>query len=70
MTPPRDRVFLADVGYPYLVLCHYNPINNDYVYTELQVDLYEGVWQDYYFQNEHCAEDEIKGWIELPKVKQ
>ena len=67
--PPKDTLFLADIGYSYYVLAHWSKVHSAFVYTNLQCDLFEGEWQDYYFENEHFDENKIKGWIEVPKVK-
>ena len=66
--PPKDTLFLADIGYPYYVLAHWSKVDNKYIFAELQVDMYHGEWDDVYFQTDRFFEDEIKSWIELPKV--
>ena len=68
MTPPKDRLFLADVGFPFLMMTHWCEPSECFVCASLQVDLYQGEWNDYYFENERFYESEIKGWIELPKA--
>lgn len=35
----------------------------------LCADCYKGEWNDYYFENEHFDENEIKSWIELTEVR-
>ena len=67
MQPPKDKLFLADIGYPYYVLTHWNGAMEYYVYTELQVELYHGEWNDTYFQTDSFREEEIKSWIDFPK---
>lgn len=69
MTPPKNRLFLADIGYPHYVIAHWSKVNNQYVFAEMQVDLYQGEWDDVYFQTEYFEEEEIKSWIELPSSK-
>ena len=67
--PPKDRLFLADVGFPSLMMTHWYEPSECFVCASLRVDLYQGEWNDYYFENEHFYESEIKGWIEVPKDK-
>lgn len=69
MTPPKDKLFLADIGYPYYVLAHWSNVDNQYIFAELQVDLYQGKWDDVYFQTDRFKEYELKGWIEMPKLE-
>lgn len=68
-TPPKNRLFLADIGYPHYVLAHWNKVNNQYIFAEIQLELYQGEWDDVYFQTEYFEEEEIKSWIELPSSK-
>ena len=51
------------------MMTHWCEPSECFVCANLQVDNYMGEWNDYYFENEHFDEDEIKGWIEVPKVK-
>lgn len=67
--PPKDRLFLADIGFVTLMMTHWCEPSECFVCANLQVDNYMGEWNDYYFENEHFDEDEIKGWIELQKAK-
>jgi len=68
-TPPKDNSFLADIGLPYYVVALWNKAMGYYVYADLQVDLYNGEWDDTYFQTDHFDENELKSWIELPEIK-
>lgn len=67
MTPPKDRNFLADIGYPWYVLAHYNEAMDYFVYADLQIDMYDSKWNDTYYTTENCKEEEILNWIEVPK---
>ena len=69
MTPPKDRLFLADVGFATLMMIHWCEPSQQFVCANLCADCYKEEWNDYYFENEHFDEDEIKGWIELQKAK-
>lgn len=64
-TAPKDEVILLDVGYPWLVVGIWNEPSEKWVYADLQIDQYSGLWNDTYFQNEH--EKKIKGWLPLPE---
>jgi len=68
-TPPKNKTFLADIGYPYYVLAHWNEAMDYYVFAELQVDLFEGKLNDTYFQTESFKEDELIGWVDKPQLK-
>ena len=67
-TPPKNRTFLADIGYPFYVLAHWNEAMDYYVFAELQVDLYKSSWTDTYFQTDSFKEEELIGWIEKPTL--
>lgn len=69
MTPPKDNSFLANIGLPFYVVAHWNEAMGYYVYAELQIDLYNGEWNDTYFQTDSFEESDIKSWIEFPKIK-
>lgn len=68
--PPRDRVFLARLGWPWPVICHYSPFDGDFVWAMVQVNMVDGEWDDYYFETEHSPESEIKAWMDVPKWKE
>lgn len=62
---PKKSVILLDVGYPWLVAGIWNAPSESWVYADLQIDLYEGEWNDTYFENEH--EKKPNGWMPLPE---
>jgi len=68
--PPRDNMFLANIGLPRYVVAHWNPAMDEFVYAELQVDMFEGEWNDTYFESEYFKESDIRSWIELPKIEE
>lgn len=47
-TAPRDRMILADMGMPWACLAIWNEPSGNWCVTELEVDLYEGQWNDAY----------------------
>ena len=67
-TAPQDgSVFLADMGWPWLVVCMWNASVDKWVYVTPQTDLYEGEWNDRYFENEWDSKSELKGWLPMPE---
>ena len=68
--PPKDADFIADVGMPLAVHAAWNPVEEDYLFTVLQIDLYQGKWNDWSFETS-WVEDEgltIKAWMPMPEV--
>lgn len=67
--PPKDKAFLADIGYQYYVLAQWSNVDNQYIFAEPQVDLYQGKRDDVHFQTGSFKEEELKGWIEVTKAR-
>jgi len=68
--PPKDSIFLADVGLPYAVVCSWNgTMNGHWVYADFNVGMFHGDWVDAYFENE-WQDVEVKVWMELPEIEQ
>ena len=66
-TAPKDgTTFLANMGWPWLVVCMWNAAVDKWVYANPQINLYEGEWNDTYFESEWDDESELKGWIPMP----
>ena len=63
---PRDRVILADTGYPWPVLAIWSDFTDGWVTTELQASLCEGKADPAWVSE---REDELLGWMELPEVR-
>ena len=68
--PPKDRTFLANIGLPWYVVAHWNPAMDEFVYASMQVDMFEGEWNDTYFESDYLNESDIRSWIELPKIEE
>ena len=66
-TAPKNRTILLDVGLPWAVVGVFNSISVGWAFAELQAGMYEGEYEDTYFQNE--IEKTPRGWMELPPVK-
>ena len=66
-TAPKDgSTFLADVGYPWAMVCAWNAAISQWIYAEYQVNMVDGEWNDPYFETEY--EYDIKAWMPLPKI--
>jgi len=64
--PPKDgNVYLVDLGFPYLAMAVWHPIHQEWAWANHQVDIYEGVYQDSYFDTEHAKDDEINGYAKM-----
>lgn len=64
-TAPKDRLILADAGYPWPVLAIWNPAIEKWATTMLEASDYLGK-SDLYFVTEY--EDELRGWCEPPAM--
>jgi len=64
---PLDRQILLDVGLPWPVVGAYNPINEAWALANFNLGLFEGVYNDAYFETEY--EIAPKFWRELPKIR-
>ena len=68
-TAPRDMtVFLGDFGLPWPRLAAWNPVQEKFVVADPQIDQYEGLWRDSYFENDYLPAEELRGWMPLPEV--
>lgn len=63
--PPIDRQIIIDVGYGQLHIAIYNPVDEKFVYANMQANLYNGEFNDYYYENEYCTVEEVRGWYEV-----
>lgn len=69
-TAPKDgTTILADFGYPSLTVAVWNAPSGKWVAAELHADLYQGEWNDTYFQNEHEPQEAMRGWLPFPVVR-
>lgn len=67
-TAPRDgNPFLADTEYPWPLVCAWNDAEKMFVCAQLNVNMFEGKYNDTYFESEQY--EEIKAWMPLPAVK-
>jgi len=66
-TAPRDRMVLGDFGWPSMMPCVWNNPSLGWACSTLQVEPYNGEWNDYYFETEFFPASDLKGWLEMPK---
>ncbi|MCK9172292.1 MAG: hypothetical protein M0O99_02270 [Desulfuromonas thiophila] len=70
-TAPKDgKPFLANVGHPWLLMCCWNPVTESWCCAMPQTDLYEGKFQDTYFENHYFDDHELIGWLPVPEIEQ
>lgn len=67
-TAPTDKMFLGDFGWPWLCLTHWNEAIGKWSYANFQVDMFEGVWNDVYWETENESEAELRGWLPMPEI--
>jgi len=70
--PPKDGApFLADVGWPYIVVAAWNETNSSYAFANycadnVQIEVNAPITNDVWFETEHT--DIIKAWMPMPEV--
>lgn len=65
--PPKDGTpFIADVGYPWAVVAMWNGANEKFVHADPHVNMYHGLYNDWYFENEFYSD--VKRWQPLPAI--
>ena len=66
---PKDgTLFLADINMPWPLPCVYSPACEKFIVATPQCGLYEGEWNDWYFENEDYREKEIRRWMPMPEL--
>lgn len=67
-TAPTDVIFLGDFGWPWPVPTHWNEAIGKWSYANLQVGLFEGSWNDPYWETENESKSELRGWLPMPEI--
>lgn len=68
-TAPKDgNVFLANIGYPWPVVCSWNGTSEKWAYADSQCGMYQGEWNDRYFENDWACESSLIAWQPLPNI--
>jgi hypothetical protein len=65
-TAPKERPILLDIGHPWAVMGVWNEVNKEWVYASYQVGMYDGRYNDTYFENE--STDAPQQWRHLPEI--
>lgn len=67
-TAPKDRLILADMGMPWVCLAIWNEPSGQWCVTELEVDMFQGEWNDTAISHTYEAHCHMRGWMELPEA--
>lgn len=61
---PKDRQIIISHKYGTNVAI-WSEAEKKFVYANVQVDMYKGIYNIYYFENEYIVEDDILEWREI-----
>ncbi len=64
--PPKDKIFLADVGVLFPVVAVWNENGECFSYANLLYGMYDGIYKGAHFENEHI--EAIQRWMPMPSV--
>lgn len=64
-TAPKDRVILADFGWPWAVVARWSVYANEWVVAAIQANMCDGLDDPSWITE---SEGELLGWIEMPEV--
>jgi len=67
-TAPVDDLLILDVGRPYAVIGAWNEYEQQWVYSELEINRVDGSFNDPYFINIFIDDENVNGWMPLPEV--
>lgn len=68
-TAPKGDVIIAIFAdHPVPVAATWNEPEQQWIYSDVKVDRYQGKWNDTYFKTEYETADALKAWMPLPKV--
>ena len=65
-TAPKEGPFLGDFGYPWFLMTMWNEVNQDWAVATVQVGMYQGEWNDTYFETDNENKKNLLGWVPLP----
>lgn len=65
-TAPKDKPILLDVGFPWPLVGIWNEPSGKWVCADLQMGLYEGQYNDTYFENDYFSTP--TRWHAIPEV--
>lgn len=61
---PKDRQIIIQTKFGKYV-AQWSEADNRFAYANPQLDMYEGKWDMFYFENEYIEESDILEWREL-----
>ena len=65
-TPPKDRLILIEIkNHPSKSVSIWNDVEGQFVFSSLQSNMVNGKFNDHYFENEYCEEEDVLSWSEL-----
>jgi len=68
-TAPKDEIILAKFKYyHYTVMAYWNAWDERWVYPSLEICPIDGEMVDAYFGHDWEHDENLKGWMELPKI--
>lgn len=68
-TAPKDEVFIAVFACsPLPVMCTWNEPESQWVFSVVQVNLYQGKWNDTFFETEYETAGALIAWMPLPTI--
>ena len=67
-TAPKDRLILADFGWPWIQQAHWCEASGKWAVATLQCQPVDGEWDDYYFETEYEHPSALLGWVPVPDV--
>lgn len=67
-TAPKDGTCILGKfdSYPFVTITSWNGADKKWVVAELNIGMYEGEYNDTYFENEHYDDSSLIGWERLP----
>ena len=65
--PPKDGTMIIAQfkNYPTPLAAMWNGAGQGWTAAVPHVELYQGIWNDWYFENEQFAEEELESWREI-----
>ena len=68
-TAPKGDVIIACFdNYPIPVAATWNEPEQQWITSNVQANLYQGKWNDTFFETDYECADALKAWMPLPKV--
>lgn len=65
-TAPKDQVFIGNFGLPWPLVAQWSGVDGKFVIAQAAVGMFEGVYNDTYFENEWLPVNELQAWMPMP----